>query len=92
MQSRRKSKNTNAGNHDVDNPLRSRQLHSNVQRKPTRVGSPSRDGRVAGEDTEQDVVLEGQNLQSKSKKERATHSRTAEISRAPVVKRGRNAA
>lgn len=92
MQSRRKSKNTSAGNHDVDNPLRSRKLHAEVQRKPARVGSPSRDGRAAGDDTEQDVALEGQNLQSKSKKGRATHSRTAEIARAPVVKRGRNAA
>lgn len=89
MQSHRKSKNSGDGDHSEKNPLRSNKLNTNIARKPSRTGRPSRD-QAAAEDYAQDISLQGKNLQSprgRSERDRSEHSRTAEIESAPLIDR-----
>jgi hypothetical protein len=68
------------GSHREDNPLKTARAPEEVRRKPARVS------KLSEEDASQPVKLKDKMLPGMSKKSRASHSRTAEILRAPPLK------
>lgn len=84
-------KSQSPGSHRADNPLKTAREPAEIRRKAARLGNPSRN-RLSDDETTHEVSLRDKMLPGLSKRSRASHSRTAEIHRAPPLKNRKRAA
>lgn len=81
-----RKKTQSPGSHLADNPLKTAREPAEIRRKAARLGNPSRN-RLSDEESTHEVQLRDKMLPGMSKRTRARHSRTAEIHRAPPLKK-----
>lgn len=74
------------GSHRADNPLKTAREPREIRRKVALVGNASRN-HLSDEETTYEVSLRDKMLPGMSKRTRENHSRTAEIQKAPRLRK-----